>query len=182
MSEVVIAVKTPNGIHKAVNRLAKKINASENLLPTYGSSADFAHPHIEVNSQGLHWVVIERGMETQRKTTNDPHELLYWIFEAVTSEMAMEFELKNRIESQDFRRIYFQKQEELLGELDSSWKKTKVQHHEAVLRKYPYDDNVLLRLEFYKELKARGHSPEEADRIADEKYPRPLVPGAESYR
>ena len=174
MNEIVITVKTLDGIHRAVDKIAEKINAPKSLLPTYGySSSYFAHVHIEVDSHGLHWVVIERGVETQRKTTDDPHELLYWIFKNVTSSMASQFGLDNRIEGQDSRRLLFQKQEELLGELDSSWKKRAEEDHARILAQHPYDDNVLLRVKLIEDLKAKGHSSEEARKLATEKYPLP---------
>ncbi len=179
MNEVVVTVKTLDGIQRAVNKLAKKLNAPEDLLPTYGYSIDFGHPHIEVNKHGLHWVVIERGKEYKRKTTNDPHELLYWIFETVTSQMASKFGAENDVESQDFRRIYFRKQEELLGELDYSWAERARKEHEEILREHPFDDYASIRATLSKNLRDRGHSPEEAWRMSCDKYPLPLVPNAE---
>ena len=83
-------------IKKKVNELAKKINAPTDLLPTYGYSRDFAYPHIEVDNTGLlHYVIIERGQELDRKTTDKLDTLLYWIFASVTFSMARDYDLKN---------------------------------------------------------------------------------------
>ena len=74
-----------DGIKKNVDDLAVKIDAPTDLLPTYGYSRDSAYPHIEVDSKRFfHYVTIERGQELDRKTTNNPDELLYWIFSSVT--------------------------------------------------------------------------------------------------
>ena len=39
-----------NDLKERVEELAKIINATTNLLPTYGYSKDFAYPHIEIDS------------------------------------------------------------------------------------------------------------------------------------
>ena len=115
MKEVHITAKSLGGLRKAITHLAERIGAPNSLLPTFGNSLDGAHPHIEVDARGLHFVVVERGQELDRKTTSDPNQLAYWVFQSVTFSMASDFELKNRIKKQDCRRILFLKQEELLG-------------------------------------------------------------------
>ena len=77
------------------------IDAPKEYLPTYGFSEDFARPHIEVNGNELHWVVIERGQELERRHTTDEKEFLFWVFDAVTFGMATRLELQNRNENED---------------------------------------------------------------------------------
>lgn len=48
-------------------------------------------------------VVVERGIEWERRKTNDLDKLLYWIFANLTFSMAVEYELAHRVEGQDFR-------------------------------------------------------------------------------
>ena len=52
-------------IKSEIKRLAKKINARKKTLPTFGSSEDFARPHIEKTGNIYHWVVVERGQEQE---------------------------------------------------------------------------------------------------------------------
>ena len=111
-------------IEAEVLRLAGGIDAPSRLLPTFGTSRDGGHPHIEVG--GIHglqlsWVVRERGEEWERRTTLDLDELLYWTFEAVTFSMASDWEVKHRVDGQDSRRLLFSHQLELLDRLDSAW-------------------------------------------------------------
>jgi len=128
-------------IRKTVEHLANRINAPENLLPTYGRSRDGAHPHIEIDSsRALHFVVIERGEELERKTTKDLNELLYWIFDSITFSMSVDFELKHRIRTKDSRRIMFAKQEELLGILDISWQQKQHEEHKRIIKENPFVD------------------------------------------
>ena len=58
-------------IRSEVSRRALTIGASGYVLPTYGQSEDAARPHIEADSRGYHYVVVERGQELKRVTTQD---------------------------------------------------------------------------------------------------------------
>lgn len=84
------------GIESRVNELARRVGAPGDLLPTYGSTEDFARPHVEVDARGCHLVVVERGQELDRYTTDVRDELLYRIFSSVTFSMAAQHELKHR--------------------------------------------------------------------------------------
>jgi hypothetical protein len=159
-------------LKKIVEELAAKIYAPADLLPTYGYSRDFAYPHIEVgNYKLLHYVVIERGQELERKTTTDLDTLLYWIFSNVTFSMAVEYELNNRLEDRDCRRIIFDKQEKLLGILNENWQQKEIEEHNKILEKNPFDDLAGLRAT-YCALRAQGYSESEIDKLAYEKYPK----------
>jgi Txe/YoeB family toxin of Txe-Axe toxin-antitoxin module len=52
----------------------------------------------------------------------------------------VKYEGKNRVSGQDFRRIMFQKQEELLGQLNESWQRREEEEHRLVLAKHPFND------------------------------------------
>src|SRR5712691_8192962 len=80
-----------------VASLAKKINTPKDYFPTFGATRDWGQPHIEVDKNFYHFVVVERGEELQRKSTKDYQELLYWIFAWITFQMAFDYELKNRV-------------------------------------------------------------------------------------
>jgi hypothetical protein len=122
-------------IEHAVLAKASKIMAPGELLPTYGRSEDMARPHVEVEGDQLFLVVRERGQEQERRSTGDLDQLLYWIFEGVTFSMAAEWELAHRDEQQDFRRLLFQKQIELLHDLDPAWAERLRREHQSLLRR-----------------------------------------------
>ena len=126
-------------IEKVVNVLALKISSPTDLLPTFGYSKGFAHPHIEVTIEGYNFVVLEKGQEVQRKITQNLDEILYWIFNGITFSMALKFEVKNRIESQDCRWVLFQKQDELLGMLNILWQQRSIQKHSFLLKDYIFN-------------------------------------------
>lgn len=131
-----------NEIKAEVNRLAAQINAPNNLLPTYGYSDDGARPHIEIDSRGYHYVVVERGEELSRITTDDLDKLLYQVFEGVTFTLACNYELKYRVRNQDVRRLIFKHQIELLSILSAKWGELESQEHEKILRRHPYNDRT----------------------------------------
>jgi hypothetical protein len=164
---------TLSEIKAEVDRLAAQIDASGNVLPTYGHSEDGARPHIEVDARGYHYVVVERGQELKRLTTNDPDELLFNVFESITFSLALKYELAHRIEHQDCRRILFQRQVELLSMLSPHWSQREALSHEQTLRQHPFDDHASLRATLTKDYRDKGHSPEAAWRMACEQYPLP---------
>jgi hypothetical protein len=160
-------------IKAQVDLLAARVGASEYILPTYGRTEDGARPHIEVDRQAYHYVIVERGQELERVTTNELEELLYTIFKGVTFSLAIRYELKHRIEGQDCRRIVFQRQVELLSALSAEWGERESRRHKEILQRHPYDDAASIRADLTEEYRRQGWSPEEAQRKAFERYPLP---------
>ena len=159
-------------VENIVKQLAIKIKAPENLLPTFGQQKWDAHPYIEVYGNGLmQYIVSERGEEYERMSTFNLNDLLYKIFTDVTFSMACDYELKNRIEEKDCRRIMFAKQVELLGILNENWKEKERKEHQSILENNPFDDLAGLRASYYGELRAKGLSESEIEKLAYEKYP-----------
>lgn len=90
------------------------INAPSKYLPTYGYTKDYAQPYIEIDNLDIfHYVIIERGQELERKTTDKIEVVLKWIFIDITFEMASVFTSNNSKPNIDHRRILFQSQEKL---------------------------------------------------------------------
>ena len=135
-----------------VDCLAAKIGALGYCLPTYGCSEDSARPHIEVDASGYHYVVVERGQELKRITTLDLNELLYQIFEAITFSLACDYELAQRIETQDCRRLIFQYQVGLLSKLSEEWGFREVCQHKQILLEHPFDDFASTRADLSKQI------------------------------
>jgi hypothetical protein len=169
-----IGMKSLTEIKAEVDRLAAIIgSAGHHSLPTYRDSDDSGRPHIEVDSRGYHFVVAERGMELSRFTTGDLDDLLNQVFEAVTFNLASEFELTHRIAAQDFRRLLCERQVALLSQLSAHWAERQAQKHQRIFRAHPVDDNSLTRATLTCELTADGHSPQAACALACERYPLP---------
>lgn len=103
-----------------------------------------------MDQNGYHYIINERGNVFEDKITIDINQLLYWVFENITSQMAFHFELQNRIKGKDPRRTAFSKQLELLGILNEEWKKEQERKHNEILSKHPFDDYASTRTAFYK--------------------------------
>jgi hypothetical protein len=129
-------------IRKKVREYGKKINAPKKLLTIRTTSDGFATPYIEINKESYNYVVSERGTEFKRKKTTDLDKILYWIFKDIVFELASEFELNHRKEDEDFRRILFVKEIELMEKLDPKWGKWLKKEQNEILKKYPYEDNA----------------------------------------
>lgn len=161
-------------IEQQVRSLARQIGATDHDLPTFGRSEGFARPHIEVDVIGLHYVVEERGEERKRVTTYNLDEFLRLIFEHITFLLACSFELKNRVSGQDFRRVMFEKQVELLGVLSTMWADHETRNHQEILARHPFDDASGERASLAATLRKSGESPDAAWRNACERYPLPV--------
>jgi len=126
-----------------VRKLAARIDAPADRLPTFDGPEGSARPHIEVHGGLYHWVVSERGTEYERRTTPDLDRLLYWVFGSVTFEMASEYEVYHRVPDEDSRRLLFKRHLELLKALSPSWHEEKMKELEVILRENPFDDDLL---------------------------------------
>jgi hypothetical protein len=131
---------TLEDIKNEVIELAEKINSPSSLLPTFGRTEDGARPHIEFDNRGFHYVVVERGNELERRTSSVKDQLIYWIFSSVTFSMACEYELHNRVPNQDFRRLLFKKQIELMRQVRPEFAKDLETEQKRILVRHPYDD------------------------------------------
>jgi hypothetical protein len=101
---------------------------------------DDGSPHVELVDGGYHYVVTERGSEYERRIAENEDELLYWLMSDVTTGIALEIELNNRIPGQDSRRQWFSKNIELLNRLSTEWAGQKEFEYEKVLTMHPFRD------------------------------------------
>lgn len=116
-------------------RLSKIINVPEHLIPTFDYSKDFARPHIEIQEQEYHFVIIERGQELERRKAFEIKEILFWIFDKITFSMASDLELKNRKEGKDFRIQLFSIQENLIRQINPEFCKILKTKYSKLLNK-----------------------------------------------
>ena len=123
-----------------IEELARIINVHPRMFPSFGSMTWESWPFIEQDEKGyLYYVVSEKGYRKEILAMDLDH-LLYLVFEGITVDIAVQYELNNRIEEQDSRRISFAKQEELLGMLNPKWQQKKADEHKAILQVAPFND------------------------------------------
>jgi hypothetical protein len=104
--------------------------------------SDDGSPHVEFSDGQFHYIVTERGLDLESRSTPDVREIVYWMLYDVTFWQGVEFEFKNRIETQDCRRMIFAHQLELMSKADSDFAIRLLAHHAETLRKYPFNDQT----------------------------------------
>ena len=112
------------------------------LFSVASSPTHSGAPHIEIAGDEYHFVVTERGSEFERRETKDVDDILYWLVEGDVGDLARSCELKNRVEAQDSRRLWFQKELELLNAVNRGWAKRKEAEQKQVLNEHPFRDSI----------------------------------------
>jgi len=133
-------MKSISTIKSRYYSIAKKLNASSKHILFALTPQGFGYPHIEVHEPEYHYVITERGNELERRCTTDPNELLYWLTSDLTLRMASDWELENRVEGQDSRRLIFKHDIELLEFINNEWAKRKKSYYDKILENHPYND------------------------------------------
>ena len=124
-------------IQSRAKALAAQLGKQDFMIRS--SSTHDGSPHIEVDD-AYSFVVCERGAEMERRTTRNLDELLFWILENLTSNVAWNFELKHRRDGEDSRRQAFAKQVELLSLLSPEWGERQKAKQEEILTRHPFRD------------------------------------------
>jgi hypothetical protein len=119
---------------------AKRLNAPKEMVRFATQPTTDGGPHVERVGDAYVYAVWERGTELERRVTQDPDELLYWLVSALTFEMACQYELSHRVPGKDSRRPLFEKQLELLRLVNQAWSERKQIEFNAILREHPFSD------------------------------------------
>ena len=80
--------------------------------------------YIFANSQGYHYVQLERGSEEVHKVTDDVFEICFWCLYELTSKAAFDYEFAHRGDGKlNYRKVAFAKQLDYLYQVDENFKK-----------------------------------------------------------
>ena len=120
--------------------IARRLGAPKRHVMFSTHPTGFGDPHVEKLDDAYAYVVLERGHEIERRVTQDPDELLYWLVSDLTWSMASEYELSHRSGNADFRRLLFRKHLELLSRANPKWSEAKRIEYDSVLRAHPFSD------------------------------------------
>ena len=97
---------------------------------------------IHVNDTLYHYTIMERGKVVKEYESKDLDEILFQLFYDITFDMACKYELEHRNENEDFRRILFTKQLELLQAISNPYYEKGKQRIDEVLGRVPYRDRI----------------------------------------
>lgn len=122
------------------DRLAQRVSPSdfEYSFPT--ERQDDGSPHVEFHDGEYYYIVTERGLDLERRSTADIDEILYWMLYDLTFWMGVEHEFRNRVEGPDCRRVIFAYQVELMKRADSAMTERLEKHIAATLAANPFID------------------------------------------
>jgi immunity protein 63 of polymorphic toxin system len=129
-----------DALRERIRAAAARLGADDAKLPTYGASDHTGRPHVEVDDEGYHYVVCERGTEFERATSTDAEEIAFLACRDMAFEMACEQELASHVAGQDSRRRIFALELELLRALDPAWAERVRAENERILAEHPFVD------------------------------------------
>lgn len=132
-------------IQKKVNDLGKSVGIPESDLHIFSSSPGDGRPHISYDGGLYNYIYEERGVEFFRKTTHSNDELFYWIMSDFIYKVAFQYELENRVENRDGRRVAFNKALDLIGNISDDWKLKAQNEINDILAENPYTDALKLK-------------------------------------
>jgi hypothetical protein len=129
-------------IRRRFHRLTQELDAHPAYKRFSTVPTNDGGPHAELNAGVLAYVVTERGKELERRETDNPDELLYWLVSDVAGDAARRYELNHRKSGVDSRRLWFEKHVELLSALNPAWGHRKQTEYDEVLKRNPYRDRA----------------------------------------
>lgn len=130
------------GLKAEYNRLYQRIRPFDGVYSFQTERSDDGSPHVEFSDGQYHYIVTERGLELERRTTTDVREIAFWMLNDLTFWMGVDHELNNRVEARDCRRIIFSKQLELMQQADTQFAKRREMQIAETLAKNPFNDQA----------------------------------------
>ncbi len=128
-------------VQEIINGYGRKIGLSANEVVLRNEPSGFGEPHLEISDDYYHYVICERGSELSRESFLNVDDFIYEFFEMVTSMLAGEYEQENRVIGEDQRVIRFNKQIELMTQLNHEWRRKKEADIAETLKNSPYSIN-----------------------------------------
>ncbi|WP_366520206.1 Imm63 family immunity protein [Robbsia andropogonis] len=94
-------------------------------------------PYVQIDADGYHLIVFEKGIEQYGTTTRSCDDLLFEIFRNVASAIAFEFEMSQAPRAADPRSVVFARVISILSVLNGDWAQRQKSHYERVLSASP---------------------------------------------
>jgi hypothetical protein len=162
-----------SAIRQKISELGALIDAPNSELVLLEKPSGDGRYHLAIQNNEYHYISTERGQENDHIVTKDADLIMYLFFNDVASNMASSYELKNRVENSDSRRIKFEKQIEIMKNLNESWGEKIKNEIAEILKNSPYDDLSWERVKLCKIFIGKGMSGEQAYIKSCENYPLP---------
>ena len=134
-------MKSLKEIQKIITEIGEKIGAPKNLLTISSSPQPDAAPYIKTNNNEYLYIIEERGNTIKIQSTESFDLLLYWLVKDIVFSLSTEYELNNRKNNKDSRRIIFEHELQLFRKINSEWLQRREEEIQATLRNAPFEDN-----------------------------------------
>lgn len=126
----------------AYNELCQRIKPRTGQYTILTEREDVGVPHVEFTNSEYHYVVTERGLELERRSTPKRLEILYWLLYDLTFWMGVAYEFKSRIDGPDVRRKIFAHQVELMKRADGQFADRLESQIAETLSQHPFVDHA----------------------------------------
>lgn len=133
-------MKNLNDIQKIITEIGEKIDAPKSLLTVFSSPQPDAAPYIKTDDNQYLYIIEERGKKIKIQSTESFDLLIYWLVKDIVFYLSTEYELNNRQENKDSRRIIFEHELQLFRKINTKWSKRREEEIESTLSKAPYED------------------------------------------
>jgi len=133
-------MKNLNDIQKIITEIGEKIDAPKSLLTVFSSPQPDAAPYIKTDDNQYLYIIEERGKTIKIQSTESFDLLIYWLVKDIVFYLSTEYELNNRQENKDSRRIIFEHELQLFRKINTEWSKRREEEIKSTLSKAPYED------------------------------------------
>lgn len=129
-----------NKIFEAGNKLG--LNNDSILYPRFSKTSQVFSEGttIYISDSKYHFITMDRGQVRKHIYSKDIDVILYELFKNITANLARKFELENRKENIDSRRIWWKKQLELLDTINPSFFIKRKKEMDDILKISPFRD------------------------------------------
>lgn len=110
------------------------------LIFKEGTDNSVEGTYIFNKENNYHILFTEKGKIRNDIVTNDEREVLWNALEVFSTNIIMEFAMKNREKGKDFRRALFAKEKEIFSLYGEDFSKRKNKEIEEIIERNPYND------------------------------------------
>jgi hypothetical protein len=127
-------------IQQLIDKLALQISPPTNIMPTYDNLKHDGTPNIEIGDSLYYYRAFDRDTVSLNRQTDNLANLLYWVFEDITSTMASNYVREHRDPQINSRKVRFEHQLMLLDKINHEWKELREKEIEEILKNSPYEE------------------------------------------
>lgn len=111
-----------------------------NFKKGYKNSIEGTYIYSQNNT--YHILYVEKGEIREKKIMLKKEDVLLYVIDIISFDIAMDYAEKNRKEGEDFRRELFRKEIEIYSLFGNEYERKKRNEIEKILKRNPYSDDL----------------------------------------